>query len=421
MAHATRDKTYRAFPAALALAALVAAGAAHATTFTVLHNFTGPEGMRPQTALLRDGQGNLFGTAEQSSPKKSTGMVFKFTPKGRLIVVHAFRGHEDGNQPEASTVVADTAGNLYGTTQTGGKPIDAKGGTVFKIAPDGTESLLHIFHGVPDGVNPSAGLTIDTAGNLYGTTPGGGTITQCVNTDSSGCGTVFKIAPGGAETVLHAFEGPDGIGLYGADLLVDGSGDIYGVTYAGGAFNTCYGGPGCGTVFKIASDGTFSTLYSFKGINSGGNDGNFPLSTLIEDDAGNLYGTTWSGGVSLDRSCNGCGTIFKIDPEGAETVLYTFPGGAGGQQPEGGVVRDAQGNLYGTAYGGGDLHCQKHVGCGIAYKLTPDGTFTVIHVFEKTDGAYPVGGLIGDGAGNLYGTTTAGGAYGGGTIFELTP
>ncbi len=219
---------------------------------------------------------------------------------------------------------------------------------------------------------------------------------------------MFKITPDGTETVLHAFEGPDGIGLSAPICSWTARGNIYGVSYAGGAFNTCYGGPGCGTVFKIASDGAFTSLYSFKGINSGGNDGNFPLSTLIEDDAGNLYGTTWSGGAYLARSCkrlrddlrdrsgrSGDGAVYLSRRRRRTGARRRRGSRCAGQSVRNGLC-------------GGDLHCQKHVGCGIAYKLAPNGTFTIIHVFEKTDGVYPVGGLTGDGAGNLYGTTTAG-------------
>jgi uncharacterized repeat protein (TIGR03803 family) len=414
MIRKARNEGYPRFLAALAVATCLAAGAAHAATFTVLHNFTGPEGKTPQATLMRDGQGNLFGTAEQGSPKRSTGMVFELTPKGRLLVVHAFRGHEDGNGPEASTVIADPAGNLYGTTQTGGKLIGARDGTVFKIAPGGTESLLHIFQGVPDGQSPMAGLAMDSSGNLYGTTTGGGTAAQC--------GTVFRVAPDGTETVLHAFQGSDGCGLAGANLLVDGAGNIFGVTYGGGSSNSCsIDFAGCGTVFEISSGGTFTSLYSFQGITGTVNDGGVPRSTLVADGAGNLYGTTSVGGVRFNNAGYGSGTVFELAPNGTETVLYAFQGGSAGADPAGGVVRDAQGNLYGAANGGGDLHCQKRYGCGIVYELTPAGVFTILHTFETADGIHPVGGLTIDGAGNLYGTTTAGGAYGQGTIFQLTP
>lgn len=427
MARAARDRAYRTFSAALALAALVAAGPAFATTFTVLHNFTGPEGMIPQTTLLRDAQGDLFGTALQGKPKKSTGIVYELTPKGRLIVVHAFRGHADGREPQFSTVVADPAGNLYGTTQSGGKPIGAFGGTVFKIAPDGTESFPYVFGGVPDGQTPSAGLTMDASGNLYGTTLTGGT--ECTTPSRrSGCGTVFKLAPNGTESVLHAFQGPpDGYDLISANLLVDGSGDVYGVTYAGGNSDNC-AGPGepggCGTIFEISAGGAYTILHNFQGLSASTNDGAFPLSTLIPDDAGNLYGATFSGGgESTDGTgcVRGCGTIFKLAPGGTETVLYAFQGGANGSGPIGGLVRDMQGNLYGTANVGGDLRCIRKTSCGLVYRLAPDGSFTVLHDFEKADGIYPVGGLTADADGNLYGTTTQGGSFNQGTVFELTP
>ena len=417
MARAARDNAYRTFSAALALAALVAAGPAFATTFTVLHDFTGPEGMRPQTTLLRDAQGNLFGTALQGEPKKSTGMVFELTPKGRLIVVHAFRGHADGRNPWYSTVIADPAGNLYGTTTTGGKPIGAKGGTVFKITPGGTESLAHLFQGVPDGRSPVAGLAMDASGNLYGTTQVGGT-TQCaVPLPRRGCGTVFKLAPDGTESVLHAFTGPpDGIDRSGGGVLVDGAGNVYGVTAEGGTSGNC--GSGCGTVFEISVGGVYTVLYNFQGVTASTSDGSSPGSPLIADDAGNLYGTTYSGGST---GCSQCGSIFKLAPGGTETVLYAFQGGSDGRNPNGGLVRDAQGNLYGTASAGGDLKCIRKTSCGLVFRLAPDGAFTILHAFEKADGIYPMAGLTIDADGNLYGTTSQGGASNFGTVFELTP
>jgi uncharacterized repeat protein (TIGR03803 family) len=427
MAHRASGTRYRSLSAAFAVTALLTAFSAHATTFTVLHNFTGSEGMRPQTTLLRDSAGNLFGTAQQGEPKKSTGMVFELTTKGRLLVLHAFRGHVDGRQPWYAPVIADPAGNLYGTTTTGGKPIGAKGGTVFKIAPDGTESLPHIFPGVPDGLTPVAGLAMDAPGNLYGTTAYGGTNTQCsLQIPKGGCGTVFKLAPDGAETVLYAFKGPPD-GFNAAVSLVDGAGNIFGVTSAGGNSANCGGAgepDGCGTIFEISAGGTYTILHNFQGLSASTNDGSYPLSALIPDDAGNLYGATYSGGTGSTSGTGcvgGCGTIFKLTPDGTETVLYALQGDANGSGPIGALVRDPQGNLYGTASTGGDLRCIRKTSCGLVYKLTPDGTFTVLHAFEVADGIYPAGGLTSDAAGNLYGTTSQGGAYTQGTVFELTP
>jgi uncharacterized repeat protein (TIGR03803 family) len=178
---------------------------------------------------------------------------------------------------------------------------------------------------------------------------------------------------------------------------------------------------GCGVVFKISSSGMETVLHDFQG----GADGNFPQSSLIVDSSGNLYGTTYYGGSS---GCNyGCGTIFKLTPDGTETVLYAFQGGADGKFPVAGVTRDLQGNLYGTAIGGGDLECNAGFGCGTVFKLAPDGSFTVLHAFQGADGADPVGGLVADGSGNLYGTAEEGGTVsaicpgGCGTVFKLTP
>jgi uncharacterized repeat protein (TIGR03803 family) len=228
---------------------------------------------------------------------------------------------------------------------------------------------------------------------------------------------VFKLAPDGTETVLHAFEGPpDGIGLSGGGLLADGAGNIYGVTADGGTSGNC--GSGCGTVFEISTGGVYTVLYNFQGVTASTSDGSFPQSTLIADDAGNLYGTTYSGGST---GCSQCGSIFKLAPGGTETVLYAFQGGSDGRNPNGGLVRDAQGNLYGTASVGGDLRCIRKTSCGLVFRLAPDGTFTILHAFEKADGIYPMAGLTIDADGNLYGTTSQGGTFGQGTVFELTP
>jgi len=218
-------------------------------------------------------------------------------------------------------------------------------GTVYEITPSGTKTVLHAFQGGSDGVEPNSGVIRDRNGNLYGTSGGGNGGANCPN----GCGTVFKVAPDGTETVLYAFQaGSDGNGPV-AGLLMDGTGNLYGTTiYGGGAAGCPFGPLGCGTVFKIAPDGTESVLYVFKG----GSDGQFPEGGLIADKAGNLYGTTYDGG---GPSCHGagCGTVFKLAPDGTETVLYAFGKLHYGRNPTAALLAGKNGLLYGTASAGG--------------------------------------------------------------------
>ncbi len=278
----------------------------------------------------------------------------------------------------------DAAGDLYGTTSEGG----ASGqGAVYKIDASGRETVLHSFSG-SDGSNPEAGVTRDAAGDLYGTTYFGG---------ASGFGTVYKIDPSGQETVLHSFTGGDG-SYPKAGVVRDPAGNLYGTTSEGGA-------SGFGTVYKIDASGQETLLYSF----TAGADGASPGAAVIRDAAGNLYGTTEDGGTS------GIGTVYKLDALGHETLLHSFSG-SDGQNPYAGVVRDADGDLYGTtAYGGAS-------DAGTVYKIDASGQETVLHSFTGlTDGGYPYAGLIRDAAGNLYGTTFAGGAGLSGIVYEINP
>jgi uncharacterized repeat protein (TIGR03803 family) len=236
------------------------------------------------------------------------------------------------------------------------------------------ETVLYSFKGGSDGSNPAAGLIVDSSGNLYGTTFNGGGGSGCGS--DFGCGTAFKLAPDGTETVLHAFTGGSDGGLPEAGLIADGSSNLYGTAYQGGASNL-------GVVFKLAPDGTETVLYSFKG----GGDGGVPAGTLIADSSGNLYGTTSEGGGS---GCfgNGCGTVFKLAPDGTETVLHAFTGGSDGAHPNVALIADGAGNLYGTTGGGGITLCYE--GCGTVFKLAPDGTETVLHAFTgAATGIFP--------------------------------
>lgn len=319
-------------------------------------------------------------------------------------VLYTFACGSDGCAPEAP-LIFDGAGNLYGTTVGGG----AHGyGTVFRLAPHGAESVLYSFKAGADGASPYAGVVMDEAGNLYGTTSVGGG-SGC---GGQGCGTVFKIAPDGSETVLHAFaDVPDGANPSGG-VVLDRKGNLYGTTVSGGTGTSCY--VSCGTVFKLAPDGTETVLYSFQG----GSDGGTPYASPIIDKAGNLYGTTIYAGSG--NCISGCGVVFKVAPDGTETVLHAFDF-SDGSYSYAPVIMDKSGNLYGTTGWGGPS------GLGTAFKLAPDGTTTVLHAFPDSanDGQNPYAGLAFDGRGNLYGTTTQGGKicgnYGSscGTIFKI--
>jgi len=324
----------------------------------------------------------------------------------RYKVLYRFTGGTDGSQPFAGLIL-DTSGNLYGTTPQGGA---FGNGVVFKLTKnsDGswTESVLHAFAGGTDGATPYAEVTFDTSGNLYGTTQYGG---------ASSAGTVFQLAPNSdgtwTERVLYSFTGgSDGANPF-SGVIFDGGGNLYGTTYYGGA-------SGAGVVYKLTpnSDGTWieRVLHTFTGGLDGGNP---DFGNLTFDTAGNLYGPTGYGGGS------GSGVVYKLTPSGdgtwTETVLHTFTGGKDGMIPSGTLVFDPMGRLYGVAQGvNGDY--------GNVFKLTlgANGKWSdqVLYVFQgDQDGAYPVGGVVLDTAGNLYGTTNAGfnTRGGAGQLFKL--
>jgi uncharacterized repeat protein (TIGR03803 family) len=308
-----------------------------------------------------------------------------------FTVLYTFKGSPDGANPYAG-VILDEAGNLYGTTYWGGASYF---GTAFKLDKSGKEKVLYSFVG-GDGQNLQGRLVRDGKGNMYSTTSGGGAYGQ---------GALFKLDKRGNETVLHSFSGPDGRRPQDG-LVRDGAGNLYGTAFAGG-------NGGWGTVFRISNGGKITVLYSF----SGSPDGAHPVGPLARDAAGNLYGTTQDGG-----SFNDYGTVFKIDKRGKETILHNFTG-QDGFSPQAGLIRDAAGNLYGTTFWGSGTGCGGN-GCGTVFKLDTAGKEKVLHSFtDSPDGAGPVGALVRDEAGNLYGTTAFGGAtrYGLGTVFMLDP
>ncbi|MGA7078905.1 MAG: choice-of-anchor tandem repeat GloVer-containing protein [Terriglobales bacterium] len=316
----------------------------------------------------------------------------------------------DGNYADAG-LIFDANGNLYGTTVSGGAYY---GGTVFELTAAGSEKILYSFgsHSGDGGV-PYAGVILDNVGNLYGTTAYGGAY-RCSN--AYVCGTVFEVTAEGTEKVLHSFGGGYGEKADGtypqAGLIFDNAGNLYGTTSFGGDLEC--GGYGCGTVFKLTPKGKKNVSYKEKVLYRFGRyqgDGQAPYAGLIFDNAGNLYGTAFDGGYY------GYGAVFELTAAGKEKVLYSFGRYKGdGLHPGAGLIFDSDGNLYSTTtYGGAN-------NVGTVFELTADGTEKILYNFgsQTGDGEYPVGGVIFDTNGNLYGTTYFGGAYYDGTVFELT-
>jgi uncharacterized repeat protein (TIGR03803 family) len=312
-------------------------------------------------------------------------------------VLYDFLNGDDGAYPRG-VLVRDPAGNLIGTTYGGGlggcwPPGGC--GVIFEVDATGKERILHAFGYGVDGANPAAGLIQDSTGNLYGTTAYGGSL---------GFGTVFKVSKTGKETVLYSFMPRGDSVTPWASLVRDRSGNLYGTASAGGAFQL-------GTVFRVSRTGKETVLYSFKSPP----DGNSPMTGVLLDARDNLYGLTEVGGVLNGCQGYGCGTIFKLDKSGKETQLYRFGGGSDGAEPGGLLTRDSKGNLYGTTVGGGSF------GFGTVFKVDKTGRYRVLHSFTGADGAVPTGALVSDGAGNFYGTTVSGGTSASGTVFKLTP
>jgi uncharacterized repeat protein (TIGR03803 family) len=394
---------------ALAAATLNLSLLSQAQTETVIYSFPGEHGPgEPGAGLVFDAAGNLYGTTVLGG-SHNFGTLYELSPISgggwQETTIHSFTGGNDGGLPN-SPLIIDGSGNLYGTTQVGGTK---QQGTVFEFSPIAgggyQETVLHSFAGEDDGAHgagtvfelspqtggawklttlvpftgneeggvPYAGMVFDAAGNLYGTALNGGNSIDCPARNENGCGVVFELSPsiggGWRERVIHSFKGPDGALPYGG-VVLDSSGNLYGTTYEGGA-GSCspVGGSGCGVVFKLSA------------------------------------GHNWH-----------------------EAVIHSFTGGADGAAPIGGLTLDASGNVYGTTEIGGDTTysgCSPN-GCGVVFELIPYSgprwDEVALHDFTQSpDGAVPVGSLIFDSSGNLYGTTAAAGAFGSGTVFEITP
>ena len=321
-------------------------------------------------------------------------MITPLAAGQKFTVLYSFKGLPDDGWGPLSGVVLDSSGNIYGTTYSGGNSTACPYGcgTIFKLDSAGNETVLHSFNKT-DGRDVNAGVILDDAGTLYGATRAGGDFDY---------GTLFKFDPSGVLTTLLSFDLTNGSDPVGG-LLRDSKGTLYGTVETG---NPCEGGE----VFQLSSNNDFEILHCFNG------DGGFrPQSSLIRDSGGNLYGTTFFGGAANE------GTVFRVAKSGF-TVLHSFTKGADAQIPAAGLVRDSQGNLYGTTQGSrGFMTCAQHGGCGTVFKLDASGNETVLHTFMGgVDGAAPEAGLLRDAAtGNLYGTTTRGGTFNQGTVFVL--
>jgi uncharacterized repeat protein (TIGR03803 family) len=398
MRETTRVARFMAFLLASAVTMTVAAGAQTPTagirqpSEQVLFSFSGPpgDGLFPNVGLIQDSAGNFYGTSSEGGvdcPPVGCGTVFKLSPTGTETILYTFPGGSSGGGPNG--LLMDPSGNLYGTTQGGGNNL-SPGGVIFKITASGTESTIYSFQPADgDGSAPTSTLIRDSSGNLYGTTTNGG---------SHNAGVVFKFNASGYSILYQFTGGADGAHPYRSRLVMDSAGNLYGLTNSGGAY-------GYGTVFKLTSAGQESVLYSF----TGGNDGANPLGDLLLDSAGNFYAVTTLGGA------NGNGVVFKVSSSGQESVLYTFGPGLQGD-PQSGVLMDSAGNLYGTTTFGGANNR------GSVFELTSSGQYNVLYSFSgSADGGRPWGGLFEDTQGNLYGTTIDGGASQAGNVFAVTP
>ena len=413
----------------------------------VLHSFAGgTDGNNPDGGLVADAAGNLYGTSTWGGPNPVTpyGTVFQLSPPATpgdpwaKAILYSFQGGVNDGATPFGTLIFDKLGNLYGTTQAGG-PNNT--GTVFELShpvnpgDPWIETVLYFFAAdTSQGYWPFGKLTFDGIGNLYGTMQYGGSGKAGSNCSINGCGTAFQLKPpsspgaGWTCNVLYNFGSFDGDGIEPGRGLAFRSGALYGTTQSGGLSNA-------GTIFRLVQNhGVWSEqiLYSFLGP-----EGSAPLAALIFDNAGNLYGTVRSGGISNDAICSlGCGAVFELSPPvipgdpWMETTLYQFTGGKDGGSPYTGVLRDSLGRLYGTASVGGMNNFMGTGDNGTVFRLsapTVPGnawTETLLHVFRGTtfaDGSFPAGDLILINGAGLFGTTLEGGAMNAGSVFNVVP
>ena len=395
---------------ALGMMTGVAVAQTSAATLTTLVNFGNSNGMNPVGGLAQGLDGDFYGMIYVPGRILKNNLAYKITTAGVFTsLTYKCTGCYGAKPGDALVLAAD--GYLYGTTSAGGTNGD---GTIVQASGIGLNTI-YSFCSLPacaDGSAPYAPLTLGNDGNLYGTTLSGG---------ANGTGTVFVVTTQGVETVLHSFNSTNDGGPSGLVLATDGN--FYGTTSQGGTGTACSGGTvGCGTVFRITPQGTLTTLYSFCQLTNCP-DGYYP-SGLIQAADGDLYGTTYRGGNGLISSGTS-GTVFKITTQSTFTTLYKFcslANCADGYSPSG-VTQGTDGNLYGGAYGGPGPTCKNaYYGCGILYQMTTTGTPTTLYSF------CPLGSCANSSApapltqgtdGNFYGVTYYGGNKASGTAFKL--
>jgi uncharacterized repeat protein (TIGR03803 family) len=392
-----------------------AAVALPAQTFTKLHTFNGTDGGNPAAGLVQGTNGDLYGTSSLGGTTlHNAGTIYKIGTGGKLTSLYNFCSQTncaDGQNPY-SVLVQAANGDFYGTTLYGGNIGTCVGnqgcGVAYKITPNGTFTAIYSFCSLgncADGEFPAGGLVLGNDGALYGVTQTGGPTVGC----SRGCGTVYKITPGGKLTTLYDFcsasECVDGVGPDAA-LLLGRDGNFYGTTTGGG-------NAGRGVAFEITPSGNLTVLYSFC-AQSNCTDGLSPEATLTQGADGNFYGSTSGGGA------NSRGTLFQLTPSGVLTTLYNFcslSNCTDGYMPSA-LVQATDGNLYGVTHYGGTS------GYGTIFQITSSSAYTMLYGFCARsgcpDGVYPSAALTQDTNGTLYGTTTAGGSAGYGTIFSFS-
>jgi uncharacterized repeat protein (TIGR03803 family) len=368
------------------LALIIAAGVVQAQTFSVLYNFgsnSGDPSKPAYSGIVAQGRdGNLYSTAPAGGT--CCGAVFQITPAGKLKNIHNFNGsNDDGAFPQGGMTLG-TDGNLYGTTYEGGSTTS---GAVFKVTPGGTTTTIYSFTGGSDGAYPYAPPVEGNDGNFYGTTTAGGNTTVC----GGGCGTIYKITPAGVLTTLYQFDITHGYEPYGP-LVLGTDGNFYGTTPAGTTANA-------GVVFKISPAGKFTLLFSFDSTH-----GETPFAGLVQGADGNFYGTTIYGGST------GGGVVFKITPSGKLTVLHNINGTTDGARPYGGLVLASDGNFYGANSNGGTVNSNCSNGCGTVFKITPKGAYSVLYKFDYTTGATPYVTPFEHTSGLVYGDSQVGGS-----------
>jgi uncharacterized repeat protein (TIGR03803 family) len=417
--------------AVIAPAHLVSIGALYSTVQeSTLYSFTGgiygipnsTDVINPMDSVVQGRDHNLYGTGAWGGAAK--GGVFAITLSGSESVLYSFtygavQGSTDGGNPESCLIQGQgTDNNFYGTTTTGGT---LGAGTVFSVSPSGSESVLYSFgtnggiNAGGDAVEPGSCLVEGLDGNFYGTTQSGGAGQR---------GTVYRVTPGGTETVLHSFTGDQVSSVDGdspvAGMVLGKDGNFYGTTFSGGQHNV-------GTLFKMTPAGDVTLVHSFSGGSAGGYGGNpasggDPTSSPLIGSDGNFYGMTRYGGAYDE------GAVYRVTPAGVETLLHSFAGNDGitgstdGAIPFGGLVEGSDGNFYGVTTAGGAYYRS-----GTLFKVTPTGVETVLHSFSgpvaiqgSTDGTNPRGSLIQADDGNFYGTAGIGGKYNAGMVFQVT-